>query len=398
MGVLLRKQKGVVGFTGIAKLSFVAIIVSLAAALISTIWAIYLDSFFHSVSIVGYFSALLTFISFLCFFLFIPLIEKSSKSKIYSWSLFLFALTYVLFAINTNFYFFVVLAFVSTIFATLRLTSFGIMVRDKSNKKNVSRNEGLMYTFLNISFAVGPLVAGYIADKYGINKVFLLAAIFMFLAFLFFNMFRIKDVNVKKKADGNVLKNFFAFFKDKERRLAYLLGGGVNLWWSLIYVFMPLYIIRSHLSSLWVGYFLFAVVVPLILGEYYFGKLAGKIGFRKIFAIGFFIPFVFVLACFFVSNIYFILGLLVLASFGLAMTEPTTEAYFFDLIKGKDELRFYGPYNTTIDVNHFIAMIISATFLLFVPFRYVFLLYAGFMFIMFLVSFRVKKIVENKGK
>ena len=133
-----------------------------------------------------------------------------------------------------------------------------------------------------------------------------------------------------------------------------------------------------------------------MLFEFHFSKLAGKIGFKKIFKIGFLIPALLVIICFFINNIYIILGLLVLASIGLAMLEPTTEAYFFDTIKNKDECRFYGPYNTTVEVNDFLGKILSATLLIFLPFKYIFLLFGAFMLFFVFISFKIKDIVENK--
>ena len=158
---------------------------------------------------------------------------------------------------------------------------------------------------------------------------------------------------------------------------------------------MPLLIIKT-LHVAWVGYFLFAIAVPTILFPYYFGSLAGKIGFRKIFSIGFLIPCFFALLCFFTTNIYLIMAFLVLASVGLSMLESTTEAYFFDVLKGKQDLRFYGPYNTTIDVNHFIGRILSSIILIFLPFKFIFLFFSLSMFVFFLFSLKAKKIIESK--
>lgn len=251
-----------------------------------------------------------------------------------------------------------------------------------------------MYTFANIAWLIGPLIAGFVSEVLGINFVFFLASFFILTALLLFKIFHIKDNKIKKTLDTNFSKNFIDFFKSRERVLAYILGGGVNFWWSLIYLFIPLLIIKSlHVS--WVGYFLFAIAAPLVTTQYYFSKLAGKIGFKKIFKIGFLIPSVFVLFCFFTSNIYLIMLFLVLASFGLAMLESTTEAYFFDVLKGKQDLRFYGPYNTTIDVNHFIARIISSFIFIFLPFKFIFLFYGLAMFGFFLLSFKIKDVIEN---
>ena len=390
---IVQKQKGVL--TKITKLALVGFIASLAFAYINTIWAVYMDSFVNSMVLVGFISAFLTFISFLSYFFFIPIIEKKDKSKIYYWSLLALSLSYILFAINTKFYIFIILASLMTIITTLRVTSFGIMIKDKSSKTQLSKNEGVVFTFINLAWVLGPLIAAYVANQFGIKLVFVLSAIFIIMAFLLFRFFKIKDKNIKKKIDKNFIKNFFGFFKDKERRLAYFIGGGVSLWWVLIYLFMPLFIIRQGLNISWIGYFLFAVAVPLVLFEYKFSKLAGKKGFKKIFQMGFLIVAVFSFLCFFISNIYIILILLTLASIGMAMLEPTTEAYFFDILRKKEELRYYGPYKTKAGVNDFIGKILASSLLIILPFKYIFLLFTLFMIIMFFLSSKTKKIVEK---
>ena len=106
MSILINKQRGF-AFTNVARLAIVSFIVSLAFALIATIWAVYLDSFVNNMAIVGFISAFLTLVSLLFYFILVPLIEKSSKAKIYSYSLLFFSITYILFAINTKFYFLV---------------------------------------------------------------------------------------------------------------------------------------------------------------------------------------------------------------------------------------------------------------------------------------------------
>jgi len=397
MGILLRKEKDVMTFTGIAKLAIIGFIVAFSSAFIDTIWALYLNSFVNSVALVGFLSAFLAAISFISYFIFTPLIEKINKPRLYVFCLVMFAIGYLLLSINKNFYFFILIAFLLTILSTLRVTSFGIIIKDKTQKQ-LSRNEGIMYTFFNLAWVLGPLIAGYISDAFGISLIFVLSAIFLLVATAFFIVSQIKDNRVVKKPNKNLLKNFLEFFKDKKRVLTYIVSGGVSMWWVLIYLFMPIQIINNGLHALWVGYFLFAVAIPLVLFEFTFSKLAAKIGFKKIFMLGFAIAGLCSLVCFFVSNIYFIMGLLILASVGMAMLEPTTEAYFFDLTRDKDEQRFYGPYNTCTDVNQFTGKILASTILIFLSFKFVFLLFALLMGIFVIFSSRIKEIIEQKKR
>ncbi|MCR4284781.1 MAG: MFS transporter [archaeon] len=398
MGILMRLRGGRRNLTVIGRLAIVLFIIALSSAYLDTIWAVYLDSFLKDASLVGFVSAVLTIISFISYFLIIPLIEKHDKAKIYLISLFLSMIFYILFSINENFFLFILLAALLTIMYTLRISSLGIIIRDNSKNKEVSSNEGLLYTFGSVAWLIGPLIAGYVASMYGIPKVFLLAAVFIFIGLILFKSSNIKDPKGKERIDSNMLKNFLDFFKDKKRAHAYILGGGVNLWWTFIYLFIPLMIIRSGLGDLWIGYFLFAVAIPLIALDYIFAKSASKKGFKSLFQTGYLIVSIISFICFFVPNIYVILSLLVLASIGMAMVEPTTEAYFFDILKGKEKYRFYSPYNTTIDVAGFIGKLSAAILLIFLPFKYLFILFAVFMFLLFLTASKVKKVIESNRK
>jgi len=381
--------------TKISKFALNSSIASLAFAMIGAIWAVYMDSFVHSAVIVGVVGAFFSFLSIVSYFLFIPLVEKTEKGKLYFYSLLIVLLTYILFAINRKFYLFVVLASFYIVVMALRAMSFGLIVKDNSCKRKLSRNEGLIYTLANVAYVVGPLLAAFVADRFGMNSVFALGAVFLFISLLLFKASGLHDGNVKKKVDDGIVRNFLSYFKSKERRLAYYIRGGVSFWWVLIYLFVPIYIMRHGLGIKWVGYFLFAVAIPLVLCEYYFSKVAERNGFRKIFYQGYLLVTVLVFTCFFVSNIYWVLSLLVLASFGMAMLEPTTEAYFFDILKKKESLRYYGPYKTVQDVGNLLGKLLSVLLLVFLPFEYLFLLFGFFMLWMFSLSLRTKKVIEK---
>jgi MFS family permease len=398
MGILFSKHRGEYHFTGIAKLSIVGMLVAFSAAFLNTIWAVYIDSFLNSEVYVGLFSAFLTIIAFVSYFVFIPIVERSDKAKIYAYSLLSFIIFFAVFALTKNLVLLLITAIVMTIILSLRVTSYGLLVKDISEKKNLSTNEGLVYTFLNIAFVIGPLVAGFIAAKFGNPWVFGVSALFILIAFFFFKSTGIKDDEGKKRIDKKMIKNFLDYFRKSDRTIAYLIRGGVNMWWILIYLFVPLWMTRQGMSMSSVGIFLFAVNIPLILLEFFFSRKAAKVGFRKIFQIGYLLAAVMSLLCFIFSGVYVVLALLVLASIGLAMLEPTTEAYFFDILSGKERYHFYGPFNTSIDFGNFVAKVAGSLLLIFLPFNTIFILFAVFMFLLFLLSFKTKKVIESRRR
>jgi hypothetical protein len=82
---------------------------------------------------------------------------------------------------------------------------------------------------------------------------------------------------------------------------------------------------------------------------------------------------------------------MVLGGIGISITEQTTESYFFKIIKKEDRDKFYGPYNTIIDLSAITANLICAGILWFFPYKYVFLFFSAMMFIFALLSTKAKK-------
>ena len=104
------------------------------------------------------------------------------------------------------------------------------------------------------------------------------------------------------------------------------------------------------------------------------------------------------IACFFINDLYARLAILVFGGVGISMLEPTTEAYFFDITSQKERDKFYGIYNTTIDINYAISLFIISMLLEFFPFKYSFLIIGGFMLIFALISLKTKNIFESRRK
>lgn len=383
-------------FNQIDKLSLISFISTISTAVVSTIWAIYLKSFLNNESYVGFLSSFFTIVAMISSVLLIPYIERTSKSKIYSLSLVCYAVSYILFSILSNIFIIIAIGTFISIMGVLKMTSFGIILRDKSKNNSVSKNIGLVFTFINLSWLLGPLIAGFLSEKYGFSSVFLLGAGFQILAFALFFNFKINDKRKEKKIDRESFKLVIEFLKNKNRVLIYVLSAGISFWWALIYIYIPMKIISSGLGKTHVGYFLFGAIFPLVIFEYYFGKKASKEGFKKIFFTGYLILSTLSLSCFFITNLYLMLGILVLASIGVAMLEPTTEAYFFDIISKTQRDKFYSQHYTALNVGHIISTFSCAVILLILPFKFLFLFVCVVTLFLAFLSLRIKNVIEEK--
>jgi len=380
----------------IDKLGFSYLVALIGFASIGTIWSLYLKSFLGNTSYVGFFAMFFAVVSFLAYFFIIPIVEKNSKTSLLFLVFFIYMTSYFIFSFYSNLYLIIIIGIIMSIAGSLRITLFGLIVRDKSRASNVAKNEGLIFSFLNSAWFIGPILAGYISQRASFNYIFFFAGFLILISMIMFYFFKVKDNRVDKKIDRNALKVFAEFFKSRERRLIYLVSCATSFWWALIYVYMPIFIIENGFSSFIVGFFISAVVVPLIACEYYFGKMAGSRGFKGLFFRGHFLVGIIAIFCFFFPNPAFVITIMILASFGIAMVEPTQEAYFFDITKKNERDKFFPPYTTSIDMGHLTANLLAAVILLLLPFKFIFLLFGFGMLIVSCCSLMIRDHIEVK--
>lgn len=378
----------------VTKLSVFYLFLSVGLAMVSTIWAVYLNSFLHSSSLVGFLSSFFMVVEIAAFIFLIPVIERTDKVKMLVLSLLLFAASYLVFAIFSNIYLVIALGTLVAIFTSLNIMSFGLIVRDNSKDENVSKNEGLVYTLFNSAWLVGPVLAGYLASRFGFRGVFAFSFALVILSILVFRFFKVHDGRVTRNVDRHPLKLVSGFFRDKDRVLTYVLTLAIAFWWAFIYIYIPLYIVNSGKGSLVLGAFLAAVTVPLVLFEFLFGRFAGKKGFKKLFFVGFASLGIISVTCFFIHGFYLTLALLVVASVSVAMIEPTTQAYFLDIISEDDRDRYFGIYSTSVGVGTLLGSLPAAILLTFLSFKYLFFIFGIPMIILAFFALKIKDSYE----
>ena len=121
----------------IKRLTLVIFFSGIAYALVSSVWAVHLRSFFSSDFSVGFTSSLFIAISFISYFLIIPLIEASNKYKLTLRVSFYVALGFIMYAVTKNFYLFLLFASINAIFGTIRGTTLGLLIKSNSSKINI---------------------------------------------------------------------------------------------------------------------------------------------------------------------------------------------------------------------------------------------------------------------
>ncbi len=395
------KRQGTLTQSPSLRLGIVSLFVGLAGACVDTVWSAYLDSFFHSIAIVGLVTGVLSLFAVVFYFFCAPLVERYLEAKLWPLAALIVLFAYIGIGNVTGPSSFLVGATVLALASVLMYETFGIIVRDSGRRGDIGKIEGALYALNNIGWVVGPLIGGFVAARLGFSPVFFGAAVAMAIALALFVAIRVRPINHHTLDDGTVMgcvRNMREFFSHPELRKVYLVSGGMKLYWAIVYVYVPLLILRSGIPIYWIGIFLFSVALPLIVLEYPVGAYADRTSFRPLFLVAYAFLALAGLAAFFAGSIYTVMLVFFIASIGAACLEGTRESYFFKITLLRDEQRFYGPYMTHGDVFSTVGKLMAAAVAaLFAP-KYIFLLLFAQMLAFMWVSSRLKERHPRKDK
>jgi len=289
------------------------------------------------------------------------------------------------FAIVTLFLTNFVFMFIENLFQLLTLLFFRIWsviiiwvilalyIRDSVKRNSLGKTEGFFFVFLNIAFVIGPLMGGALAESFNFNFVFGIAAVFPLIALILAG-YKVKRDGKIDQDKHKIWSNIKDYFKKKDLIILYFLSLGLAIWWNLIYVFLPLFMVGIGMTEAIIGVVLLLVAVPLILLEFPAGKWADKFGEKRFFIIGYLILFFFSFLVFFVTNNYWILALFVIASAGGGFFEPLRDSYFFKKTSKRDGTRFYPVFTTSFDMGYVVGPAILSSVLFFTNFKTMFLI------------------------
>lgn len=372
------------------ELSITRLILAIAVSSIITIWSLYLSSFGLSESSVGFISAFLVILALITALVSTPILEEFHKGKIITIVIILSIAGYLLAAFTANLFIFILISALIVILNTLRQDCFDILFRDLSTKKDLNRDEGLLFSLISIGWTLGPFLAGFILERYGFGEVFILAAVVSFFSLMFFMRVKIDEKKAFSNIDRDLKKNFLGFLRNKRVKLPFFLNLGVYVWWSFIFIYMPLFIAKE-MGAPAVGIFLAGINIPLIFFEYVAGRAGQVYSYRSLFVVGFGALALISFISFFSDNIMLIMGLMILASIPISFVEPLIPAFLFSRIKKNEEERLIPIYETSIDFGDLFGKFFVALFLLFLPDNFSYLVIAFLMVIFMIASFYAKE-------
>ncbi len=347
----------------------IAIIIGIANSSFVTILPLIINSKLKDESQVGLYIAFISIIGLLTSIFSTYFFQKFSKKLIIKIALFITFLSLVLMTITNNLLHLVILDILRAIGVLTIGISLSLYIKDFSTKQNIAKHEGFYYFSINIGWLIGPILAGIVAKNFGNQSIFTLSAIFYLIAFLIVlsQEHKIKNKviqsNQQNKTILSIFTNISDFLKNKEFIKVFIVSSGLNFWWVMGAIYIPLHISNLNYSQQVVGFVVSLGILPLILLESYIGKNAGSSGVKKYIILGFLILSAGTSSFIFLNSWPLILfSMFVLINIGSALIEPLQETYFFEVAKKQEHEEYYGTYNSAKPITNIIGALLGSLF------------------------------------
>ena len=376
--------------------AWLALTTGLANAAFWTIFPLVVENVVKSEALVGIFFSIISIVTFGGSLLSTVIFRKISRVKITKWSFIgcaVFILLFTLIISKTHLYFFEIPRALFTLIAGIVLS---LYIRDTAKAHKIGLAEGRYYLYSNIGWLIGPIIGGYLGQLVSRNAVFVFSALLYLISFIIFQHQHFKQHplihHVKEKQTiTELFSNIKDFFKIKELWKVYAITLGLNYWWAISCIYIPLYVISNGFSDNVVGWVIAGGILPLVLFEKLIGKLADKHGLRIYLAIGFLIIALITVFFNIISFVPIVLILMAIVNIGAALIEPLQETYLSKIIKKKDEERFFGVYNTADPLANIIGPLIASVFVLFWGLSGVWYGSAVILLVFMIIALKVKK-------
>ncbi len=379
---------------------FITIFIDLLGfGIIIPILPIYADELGAPSWVIGLIAASFSFMQFVFAPFWGRLSDRIGRRPVLLYSIFLVALSYLLFA-NSNT---ILLLFAARMLAGIgaaNISTANAFVSDISNPDNRAKNFGIIGAAFGLGFIFGPPLGGFLKTTYGIEWVGYVAAILAGIN-LIMAFFMLPESNLRKNSEGtffpNPFKEIAAVFPRRDIRSFLLIQFVFMTAFSMLQITASL-MWEGHfrLTEAEVGYtFAFVGVSIAIIQGTLIGKLTKRFGEKKLFVAGHFFMFTGLLSLPFVPEAYFIpleLIALVFIAVGMAFFTPTLSSLLAQTAGKNEQGKVMGLLQSTGSLSRIIGPFAGGTLYGY----YFFLPYVGAAFLMLITAAIAIYIVRYK--
>jgi len=167
--------------------------------------------------------------------------------------------------------------------ACLNIT-LSLYVMDYIARRDLVHSEPLKLFFSAAAWCIGPTLGVYLHDRFGAGAAEAFSAACALIVLGNFWLLRLQDnpaVAAATKPPPNSLASVHRFLAQPRLRLAWALSFGRAAWWSMFFVYAPLYMVQAEQNPL-VGALLVSAANLLLVASPFWGRMAAARGLRPI--------------------------------------------------------------------------------------------------------------------
>ena len=249
-----------------------------------------------------------------------------------------------------------------------------IFAESYTRDETTGKTRGILLTAINLGWVFAPLSSGLVIKYFGYSQMYLLAAAFLFIAFIFIlgPIRKLKDLSYRRIPLTETIKKMIV---NKDIRKIYLANFMLQFFYAWMVIYMPIYL-NQYLGFSWdkIGVIFMIMLLPFVLIEYPLGRLSDKIGERKLLIGGFLVTGIATVLISFIGNptLAVIAAILFMTRVGAATIEIMTESYFFRKVGALDS-DIISFFRNTFPLSYVIAPLLATVFFILFPFKYIFL-------------------------
>jgi MFS family permease len=260
--------------------------------------------------------------------------------------------------------------------ACLNVTT-SLYILDHIRKQEYVRVEPLKMTFATFSWTIGPTLGVWLYTSYGTWAPHALTAVCSLVLLALFWYLRLTEKIVVGRAlpvQTNPLKGVRRFVAQPRLRLAWMIAFGRSCFWVIFFVYSPILMVKSGLGQQAAGYLVSAGNALLVLA-FPFGKLASRIGVRKVIAGA----FVFTALCSLAAGLagetrpILAAALLLGGAAGAVAVDSVGSIPFLRAVHPHERAAMTGVYRTYLDMSELLPTFVFSLLLLFAPLMSVFM-------------------------
>jgi MFS family permease len=339
--------------------------------IIDSVYSLILLDIWKSAAVVGIYSSAYFAFGLLVQLFFGEFMRVFSKAKLFYSSIIMIFVCFVMLSFSIRPATFVALDFFTEIPLVFVGTLIPLFMADFSGRDGIAKMNGRYHLWLNVGALFAPMIAVAIAGRFGNRSAFFASAVMYLLCWLVFKYYGIvqEDKKIPRLSPRRTLKSVWrgvaAYFRRREFARAYLVNFGYYAMKSLRILYWPILVIESGFSKDALGLILTAGVIPYVLLSDPVGSLARRFGPKGTKA-GLAFAFVLFVACSFAM--FFATGNAMVALFIImqvsgAIQESLHDMVFFDVAKKPEQGRFYGIFNTSVNLPKFVTPLIGSAFI-----------------------------------